>query len=107
MRIAQDQVLDISHENLQKIVRISGRNLRDAISQLECYKYSKKSDTDILHPFKPEIREIYKLLMSEQSAVQLQKIRGIFYDLLVNCIEGNLILKLLVEEIIFGSKIPD
>jgi replication factor C subunit 3/5 len=56
MRIAKDQVLDISHENLQKIVKISGRNLRDAISQLECYKYSKKSDTDILHPFKPEIK---------------------------------------------------
>jgi len=76
---------------------MSGRNLRDAISQLECYKHSKKSDMDIMHPFKPEIKEISKLLIIEQSPAQLLKVRGIFYDLLVNCIEPNLILKLLLD----------
>lgn len=34
--------------------------------------------------------------MGEQSPSQLLKIRGILYELLVNCIEPNLILKLLV-----------
>lgn len=43
---------------------MSGRNVRDAVSQLECYKYSKKSDSDIMHPFKPEIKEIAKLIAS-------------------------------------------
>jgi replication factor C subunit 3/5 len=45
--------------------------------------------------------------MSEQSPAQLQKIRASFYDLLVNCVEPNLILKLLLEEIVISGKIRD
>lgn len=60
-----------------------------------------------MHPFKPEIKEICKLILSEQSPAQLQKVRGIFYDLLVNCVEANLILRLLLEEIIYSGKIRD
>lgn len=45
--------------------------------------------------------------MVEQSPSQLLKIRGMFYDLLVNCVEPNIILKLLLEEIIYSGKIRD
>ena len=91
---------------LQNILKSSGRNLRDAISQLECYKYSKKVD-DIMHPYLPEIKEISKLIFQEQSPAQLLKVRSTFYDLLVNCVPGAIILKLLVEEIINSERIRD
>ena len=93
--IARENHLDVSEEIIGKILQTSGRNMRDAVSQLECYKYSKKND-DIMHPYKPEIKEIAKLVFQEQSPAQLQKIRGIFYDLLVNCVPGNLIIKMVL-----------
>lgn len=86
---------------------MSNRNLRDAISQLECFKFSKKNDMDILQPFRPEIKDISKLIISEQSPAQLQKIRNIFYDLLVNIVEPSTILKLLLEELLYSGKIND
>ncbi len=41
--IAKDQMFEIPSETIKKIIKMSSRNLRDAISQLECYKYSRKS----------------------------------------------------------------
>lgn len=37
----------------------------------------------------------------------LQKIRGNLYELLVNCVEPNLILKKLLDEIVNSKKIND
>lgn len=41
--IAKDQMFEIPTETVKKIIKMSSRNLRDAISQLECYRFSKKS----------------------------------------------------------------
>ena len=104
--VARENNLEVSEEILKRIILSSGRNMRDAVSQLECYKYSKKNE-EIMHPYKPEIREIAKLIFQEQSPAQLQKIRGIFYDLLVNCVPGNLVIKLVLEEMIMSNKIKE
>lgn len=105
--IARNECFDVSEEMLEKIAKVSGRNLRDAVAQLECFFYSKKTDIDLMHPFKPEVKEICKLITTEQSPAQLQKVRGIFYDLLVNCVEPNLILKLLLQEVVYSNKVKD
>ena len=40
------------------------------------------------------------MIIKEQSPAQLKKIRDKFYDLLVNCIEGQTIIKELMKEVI-------
>jgi len=47
----------------------------------------------MLAPFKKEIKEIADMISKEQSPAQLKRIRDKFYDLLVNCIDGQTILK--------------
>lgn len=54
----------------------------------------------MLSPYKKEIKDICILLFKEQTPVQLKKIRDKFYDLLVNCVEGAVVLKELVEVIL-------
>lgn len=43
-------------------------------------------------PYKKEINEICGLILKEQSLGQMKKIRDMFYDLLVNCIDPQTIL---------------
>lgn len=40
------------------------------------------------------------MIIKEQSPLQLKKIRDKFYDLLVNCIDGQTILKEMLQNII-------
>jgi hypothetical protein len=47
----------------------------------------------MLAPYKKEIREISEWIFKEQTPTQLKRIRDKFYDLLVNCIDGQTILK--------------
>lgn len=75
------------------------RNLRLAIIQLQASKFTKNSE-GMLAPYKREIREISQLIFKEQSPAQLKRIRDKFYDLLVNCIDGQTILKELLNAIL-------
>jgi hypothetical protein len=43
------------------------------------------------------------MILKEQSPPQLKRIRDKFYDLLVNCIDGQTILKELLQNIINGD----
>lgn len=47
------------------------------------------------------------MLYDEQSAAQLLKVRSIFYDLLVNVVEANVIIKMVLDEIVSSGKIRD
>ena len=50
--ICKDNYFDIEANHLNKIIKESDRNMKNAISELQCYKQSKKHE-DIMHPFKP------------------------------------------------------
>ena len=60
-----------------------------------------------MHPYKPEIKEIMTMIYKEQTPNQIMNIRNKFYDLLVNCVEGSLILKELIFSIIESKKFRD
>jgi len=51
----------------------------------------------MLAPYKREVKDIAQMIFKEQSPAQVQKIRSKFYDLLVNCIDGQTILKELLR----------
>lgn len=54
----------------------------------------------MLAPYKKEIKVISEMIFKEQSPSQLKSIRDKFYDLLVNCIDGQTIIKQLLEEML-------
>jgi hypothetical protein len=68
------------------------RNLRLALIQLQASKFTKSAE-GMLAPYKKEIREIAQLIIKEQSPAQVKKIRDKLYDLLVNCIDGQTIIR--------------
>jgi DNA replication initiation complex subunit (GINS family) len=47
----------------------------------------------MLAPYKKEIKVISEMINKEQSPTQLRYIRDKFYDLLVNCIDGQTIIR--------------
>lgn len=59
--------------------------------QLQASKFTKNTE-GMVSPYKKEISEICGLILKEQSLGQMKKIRDMFYDLLVNCIEPQTIL---------------
>jgi len=61
----------------------------------------------MLAPHKREIKEIKDLIFKEQSPMQLKRIRDKFYDLLVNCIDGQTILKELLQNIINSDELKE
>lgn len=70
--------------------------MRLAIIQLQASKFTKNVD-GMLAPYKKEIKEIAQLIIKEQNPQQVKRIREKFYDLLVNCIDGQTILKELLK----------
>ena len=54
----------------------------------------------MLAPYKKEVKDIAQMIIKEQSPAQVLKIRAKFYDLLVNCIDGQTILKELLRELL-------
>jgi replication factor C subunit 3/5 len=51
-QVAHEQKLGVNEGTIDRIIESSRGNVRDAICQLECYRYSKKPET-IFHPYKP------------------------------------------------------
>lgn len=93
-----------SQELCQKVANTCDRNLRLALIQLQSSRYTKNYE-GMLAPHKREIKEIRDMLFKEQSPAQLKRIRDKFYDLLVNCIDGQTILKDLLQYIISGEEL--
>lgn len=79
-------------EVINKIASTSNRNLRLALIQLQASRYTKSTE-GMLAPYKKEIRTIAEMVNKEQSPNQLKQIRDKFYDLLVNCIDGQTIIR--------------
>ena len=79
-------------EVINKIASTSNRNLRLAFIQLQASRYTKSTE-GMFAPYKKEIKTISELIYKEQSPNQLKYIRDKFYDLLVNCIDGQTIIK--------------
>jgi len=79
-------------EVINKIASTSNRNLRLALIQLQASRYTKSTE-GMFAPYKKEIKTISELIYKEQSPNQLKYIRDKFYDLLVNCIDGQTIIK--------------
>jgi replication factor C subunit 3/5 len=77
---------------INKIASTSNRNLRIALIQLQASRYTKSAD-GMLAPYKKEIKVISEMINKEQSPTQLRYIRDKFYDLLVNCIDGQTIIR--------------
>ena len=87
---------NFTFELCDSIANTCQRNLRQAIIQLQASKFTKNSE-GMLAPYKKEVREIAQMIHKEQSPAQINKIRGKFYELLVNCIDGQTILKELLR----------
>jgi replication factor C subunit 3/5 len=79
-------------EVINKIASTSNRNLRLALIQLQASRYTKSTE-GMLAPYKKEIKVISEMIDKEQSPNMLKFIRDKFYDLLVNCIDGQTIIK--------------
>lgn len=86
-----------------KLASTSERNLRRALLNLECCKvqqYPFIDNQDIaMADWELYIKEIAGDMISEQSAKRLYLVRGKLYELLVNCIPPELILRRLALEL--------
>ena len=88
---------------MDSIIKESERNLRRAIILLQTWKMQKGAggEGEPLHvaEWRLAIRDIAKDVMKEQTAKKLREIREKVYDLLINCIPGEYIVKYVVEEL--------
>lgn len=84
--------------------RKSERNMRRAILMLEACKAKQ-------YPFQPDqsieladwekcIQSIARMVLAEQSAKKLFEVRGYLYELLVNCIPPDVVLRSLTNELL-------
>jgi replication factor C subunit 3/5 len=87
-----------------KIVEASGRNLRRALLSLEACRVAQYPFTDDQTVPAPDwelyIAEIAMMVKKEQTAKQLYLVRGKLYELLVNCIPPEIILRKLAQELV-------
>jgi replication factor C subunit 3/5 len=121
LNIAAKESLKVPESLALRIASESERNLRRAILMLEALKVKAAvptnnnsnssnvtsisseldNDTKIAKPdWQQFIDGIAKLICAEQSALQLNLIRGKLYELLVNCIPPDVILKALVSALL-------
>lgn len=85
-------------------------NLRSAILGLQMWKNNKgaTSKTDSLKPlWMAEIGNIVKNIIQEQSPNKLKSLREQFYELLINGVDGSLILNCMVSEFTAASQRED
>jgi len=103
-KIAKKEGIQLSEKLAGRIAEDSERNLRRAIMQLQTLKMQKYpfNDNILLHvpEWRQGIRSVCEDIVSEQSPRQLKNIREKIYDLLINCIPGDLIIKYLLAELL-------
>jgi len=104
MKVAKKEGLTLPPELCSRVVLASDRNMRRALLMLEACKAQQ-------YPFTPDqpvqladwelyVNQIAGEMMQEQSPKRVYQIRGRLYELLVNCIPPELILKRLTAELL-------
>ena len=92
--------------SLQGIAKNSKRNLRGAVLQLQACRMNPKLQINPQAKLKPEwkkaVAEIASNIMKEQSPRALKNLREKIYELLVNCIPSDLIVKVLLDELLLA-----
>ncbi|KAK3285718.1 Replication factor C (RF-C) subunit [Cymbomonas tetramitiformis] len=101
--VSKKECITLPPEFAARIASSTDRNLRCALLSLEACKvqqYPFKSDQPIqLTDWEVYITEIASDIIAEQSPKRLYQVRGKFYELLINCIPPELILKKLLFEL--------
>jgi replication factor C subunit 3/5 len=101
--VAEKEAVQLPPEFAAKVAAASDRNMRRALLSLEACKVA-------CYPFKPDqviqntdwelyIAQIAREIMSDQSPKTLFIVRGRLYELLINAISPELILKKLAAEL--------
>jgi hypothetical protein len=76
-------------------------NLRAAIMGLQMWKNNKSQSNFKIDSLKPiwmgEVSSIVKGILAEQSPTKLKSLRNQFYELLINGVDGSLILNSMVS----------
>ncbi|KRW99513.1 P-loop containing nucleoside triphosphate hydrolase [Pseudocohnilembus persalinus] len=102
-KVAQQEKFDVPVELLKSIVAESQGNLRSAILSLQTCKMKSNKLTPqtqvYVAEWKKEIQNIAKEICANQTPMQLGNIRNRFYELIVNCIPGEIIIKNLLYEL--------
>ena len=85
------------------IVSLSSRNMRRALLSMEACKIAQQPMTDsqpvALPDWEMYIKEIANDILTEQTAKRLFQVRGKLYELLVNCIPPEVVMRQLAKEL--------
>ncbi|CAN7125471.1 unnamed protein product [Brassica rapa subsp. narinosa] len=102
--VAKKETLQLPHGFAARIAEKSNRSLRRAILSLETCRVQNYPFTDnqVISPMDWEeyVAEISTDMLREQSPKSLFQVRGKVYELLVNCIPPEVILKKLLHELL-------
>jgi len=101
--VARSEGIDIPEKLQSRIIASSHRNMRRALLSLETCKVAQYPFTDTQEVSLPDwemyIKEIAGDILQEQTAKRLYLVRGKLYELLVNCIPPEVILRQLAKEL--------
>jgi len=103
--ISKRENFGIPDQAFTKIAEGSERNMRRAILQLQTIRMKNQNlNQGLQNLHVPEwrmaIRNIFDMIVKEQSPKMLRQTREKVYDLLVNCIPGDLIIKYLMIDLL-------
>ena len=104
--ICKKEQVQAENELLLKVSRNCSRNLRRAILMLEAHKVNSPNDNALVNTndiqktdWENYITQLAKEITQEQSPAKLLVAREKLYELLINCIPSNVILKTLTLEL--------
>ena len=102
-QVAQKEGFELPERLADSIVGSSGRNMRRALLSMEACKVSQCPMTDAQPVALPDwemyIKEIAQDILTEQTAKRLYLVRGKLYELIVNCIPPEMIIRQLAKEL--------
>ena len=102
--VAKKEDVNLPNDLCTRIAHESKRNLRTAILSLETCKVAKYPFEDNqaveIADWEEYIKEIASDIISEQSPKRIYLIRGKLYELLVNCIPPEIIMRRLCESLL-------
>ena len=109
--IDNKESLSYSAQVLTSLASNCNGNLRSAILGLQMWKNNKGHTTNKTDSLKPlwmaEIGTIVKSIIEEQSPNKLKTLRDQFYELLINGVDGSLILNCMIAEFTHQSQLED
>ena len=103
-RCAEEEKLVLPHPLAARMAASSERNMRKALLCFEATKAMQYPFTENQELHQPDwvhyIDEIAAAIVQEQSPRRLFEVRGKLYELLVNCIPGDLVLRTLTRALL-------